>query len=301
MRWQLSTPVALIIFNRPNKTLRVFLEIAKAKPSVLLIVGDGPRINNINDEELVEQARKIVNLVDWPCKLLINFSKENMGCRLRVSSGIDWIFSQVEEAIILEDDCLPDPTFFLFCEEMLGLYRYDEKIGMIAGTNFHIRSDPNLDSYFFSRYSYIWGWATWRSRWEAYDVNMKKWNLYAGNDRLETLFGSKERAAYWRPIFESAAHGNLDTWDYQWLFANLVSGRLNIVPENNLITNIGFDESATHTTGKSEIANLPTTPLQFPLKHPHTIQRDIDLDKLQDKKFYKKSMKSKLIDFIRVN
>ena len=172
LNFQLSTPVAFIIFNRPDTTARVFAEIAKARPPKLLVVGDGPRANRDGEADRVAEARAIIKNVDWPCEVLTNFSTPNLGCKKRVSSGIDWIFEQVEEAIILEDDCLPDPSFFQFCEEMLARYRHDDRIAMISGDNFLFGQVPVPESYYFSRYCHIWGWASWRRAWKDYDVNI---------------------------------------------------------------------------------------------------------------------------------
>ena len=118
--WQLNTPVAFLIFNRPHTTQRVFAEIAKARPPKLLVVADGPRNDRPGEAELCAQTRAIIDQVDWDCEVLTHYADKNMGCKKRIASGIDWVFTQVEEAIILEDDCLPEASFFQFCEENLA-------------------------------------------------------------------------------------------------------------------------------------------------------------------------------------
>ena len=267
--FELRTPVALIIFNREDATERVFEEIAKAKPPKLLVVGDGPRANRQGEEEKVAATRAVIQRVNWDCEVLTNFSDINLGCKKRVSSGIDWVFEQVEEAIILEDDCLPEPTFFRFCQEMLTRYRHDQRIGMVSGDNFQFYRRYVDDSYYFSKYVHIWGWATWRDRWTgSYDVTMVKWPRVRDEGRLADLVGDEREAVYWGKIFERVYRGEIETWDYQWVFANWVEGRLSILPAMNLISNIGFSENATHTTGVSPLANLPTEAMQFPLVHP---------------------------------
>ena len=138
--WHLKTPVAFIVFNRPEQTRRVFAEIAKAKPPILLLIGDGPRMNRVGEVEKVMLTRQLISEVNWECEVLTNFSEINLGCKRRVSSGIDWVFSRVGEAIFLEDDCLPDPTFFRFCEEMLEYYRGDRRVGAGPRTGFHDRA-----------------------------------------------------------------------------------------------------------------------------------------------------------------
>jgi len=279
----LTTPVAFIIFNRPDTTALVFAEIAKARPPKLLVVGDGPRAHKAGEAERVAATRAIIDQVDWPCEVLTHFSQTNLGCKKRVSSGINWIFEQVEEAIILEDDCLPDPSFFRFCQESLQRYRHDARIGMISGDNFQIGRAPITDSYYFSKYVHIWGWASWRDRWQAYDVDMGLWPQVRDQRRIEDLVLEKSEVPFWQSIFERVYRGEIDTWDYQWVFANWYMGRLNILPSVNLISNIGFGADATHTTGSSPLANLPTGSMAFPLTHPSIQARNREADLYSDK------------------
>jgi hypothetical protein len=278
--FQLTSPVAFIIFNRPDTTERVFAEIAKARPPKLLVVGDGPRANRPGEAEKVAAARAIIKCVDWDCEVLTHFSEVNLGCKQRVSSGIDWVFEQVEEAIILEDDCLPDPSFFRFCQELLERHRHDQRIGMISGDNFQFGNRRNDDSYYFSKYVHIWGWATWRDRWAgSYDVTMARWPRIRDEAWLPDMVGSAHEAAYWHKIFERVHRGEIDTWDYQWVFANWVEGRVSIAPTVNLISNIGFNRSdATHTSGGSDVANLGLSPVSFPLTCPIGVFRNIRAD-----------------------
>lgn len=169
-----STPVAFFIFNRPVLTEIVFEAIAKAKPKKLLVVADGPRF--AEEEEKCQKARAaVIDKINWECEVLTNFSDRNQGCKYRVSSGLDWVFSEVEEAIILEDDCLPAPSFFRFCETLLARYRDDERVMTISGDNFQLGNSRTEYSYYFSKYTHIWGWASWRRAWQHYDVDMKSW------------------------------------------------------------------------------------------------------------------------------
>ncbi|HIK22925.1 MAG TPA: glycosyltransferase family 2 protein [Thermosynechococcus sp. M3746_W2019_013] len=285
--FHLTTPVAFIIFNRPDTTERVFAEIAKARPPKLLVVGDGPRVNRQDEAEKVAAARAVVERVDWECEVLTNFSETNLGCKQRVSSGINWVFSQVEEAIILEDDCLPDQTFFRFCQELLERYRHDQRIGMISGNNFQFGRRRNGDSYYFSKYTHIWGWATWRDRWVgSYDIAMSKWPRIRDEGWLVDMVGNASEARYWKNIFESVYRGEIDTWDYQWTFANWVEGRLTILPATNLISNIGFGPNATHTRRTSELANMARVPMNFPLVHPVGVIRNNQADRFSNVKCF---------------
>lgn len=302
--FKLTTAVGFIIFNRPDSTERVFAEIAKAKPPMLLVVGDGPRASRQGEAEKVAAARAIIQRVDWDCEVLTNFSDVNLGCKKRVSSGIDWVFEQVEEAIILEDDCLPHPTFFRYCQELLERYRHDQRIGMISGDNFQFGRRRNDDSYYFSKYVHIWGWAGWRDRWaSSYDVTMAKWPSIRDEGWLADIVGNEREAVFWGKIFERVYRGEIDTWDYQWVFANWVEGRSTILPTVNLITNIGFDTSATHTTGDSELANLPSHALTFPLIHPVGVIRNMQADAFSEKKCFRiplvKRIRNKLAGLFR--
>jgi hypothetical protein len=206
-----------------------------------------------------------------------------LGCKKRVSSGIDWVFEQVEEAIILEDDCLPDPSFFRFCQESLQHFRHDARIGMISGDNFQLGRASMTDSYYFSKYIHIWGWASWRDRWQAYDVDMGLWPQVREQGRIEDLVLEKSEAPFWQSIFERVYRGEIDTWDYQWVFANWCMGRMNILPSVNLISNIGFGAEATHTTASSPLANLPTRAMTFPLTHPTIQARNREADLFSDR------------------
>ncbi|HSW64341.1 MAG TPA: hypothetical protein VLH56_13695 [Dissulfurispiraceae bacterium] len=300
-----QTPVAFIIFNRPDTTERVFKEIARARPPKLLVVGDGARVNRPGEAEKVAAARAIIQRVDWDCEVLTNFSEVNLGCKRRVSSGIDWVFEQVEEAIILEDDCLPDPTFFRFCQEMLERYRHDQRIGMISGDNFQFGNRRNDDSYYFSKYTHIWGWASWRDRWAgSYDVTMAKWPRIRDEGWLADMVGTPREATYWQKIFERVHRGEIDTWDYQWCFANWVEGRISVMPAVNLISNIGFNRSdATHTGGESELANLDRVPMSFPLAHPPGVFKNIQADRFSEIKCVRvpitKRVRNKLAGWLR--
>lgn len=277
--FKLTTPVAFIIFNRPENTEQVFSAIAKAKPTKLLVVADGPRANKDGELEKVSQTREIINRVDWECDVLTNYADENLGCKNRVSSGIDWIFQNVEEAIILEDDCLPDPTFFQFCQEMLEKYKLDQRIGIISGDNFQVGYTRNDDSYYFSKYVHIWGWATWSDRWlSSYDKDLSMWPDVKDGGWLFDILGNEQEMKVWHDIFEKMYNNEIDTWDYQWVFANWIEGRVNVIPNVNLISNIGFGADATHTVRDSHLANMPVERMKFPIKHPLGVFRNLQAD-----------------------
>jgi hypothetical protein len=271
--WKLETPVAFIVFNRPEPTRRVFEQIRAARPPKLLIVADGPRADRAGEAERCAQTRAIAQQVDWPCEVETEFSAVNLGCRRRVASGIDWVFSRVPEAIILEDDCLPHASFFRYCAELLGRYREDSRVGMIAGTRLHPKDAPGEASYFFSRYASIWGWATWRRAWARYDHGAAQWPELYRSGAFHGLTLPCERL-YWQSAFEGVHGGAIDTWDYQWNLTCWCESMLSVVPRGNLISNIGFGPDATHTKTVERYANLPAAAMQFPLVHPHLVLSD---------------------------
>lgn len=264
--FSLTTPVVLLVFNRPDATSRVFAAIRDARPRQLLIIADGPRANRPNEVALCANVRQIVEQVDWPCQVEYLYSETNLGCRKRVSSGLDWVFSTVDKAIILEDDCLPDQTFFRFCQEMLILYRHDERIMMVSGSNLLGEWKADTQCYHFSYYGGVWGWASWRRAWHYYDVDMPLWRESEIRDRVRDVIGVKSDFLRRARAFDKTASGKIDTWDYQWSFARLMQSGLTVVPSVNLISNIGFGRDATHTkNARASIANLAVSQCSFPL------------------------------------
>jgi hypothetical protein len=264
-----KTPVVFIVFNRPEHTETVFRRIAQVRPSRLLIIADGPRADKLGEVETCERVRHIATQVDWTCEVLTNFSDSNMGCRRRVISGLNWAFEQVEEAIILEDDVLPDLSFFRFCEEMLARFRYDSRISMVTGFNI-IKEHPHTQwSYYCSQLTHIWGWATWRRSWASYDEHLSEWPSIKAAGLMQELFALPEQRRFWTHIFDEMYNGTgPDTWDYQWGYTNLVNRRLSVAPRINLIENIGFGPEATHTHRAEDAPLLVAGTLSFPLIHP---------------------------------
>ncbi len=286
MSFQLITPVILLIFNRPEKTERVFASIRAAKPSQLLIVADGPRETHPEDTQKCAATRAIVEQVDWECRVERNYSEINLGCKFRVSSGLDWVFSKVETAIILEDDCLPHPTFFRFCETLLEYYQRDERVMVISGNNFISNHQRSKSSYYFSRYINFWGWATWRRAWCHYDVEMCNWPSIREQNWLKDLLQDKRAVSYWSKIFDLTYQELIDTWDYQWVFTCWCQSGLSIVPNVNLVSNIGFGQESTHTSIDSKNASaIPASEMIFPLNHPTFFIADTRADRLLHQRY----------------
>ena len=274
----LSTPVAFIIFNRPDTTERVFEAIRQAKPLKLLVVADGPRIDRPGEVEKCVATRAVIDRVDWECEVITNYSDINLGCKRRVSSGIDWVFSLVEEAIILEDDCLPAASFFQFCQALLEKYRHDDRIMHIDGTNLQFGQTRTPYSYYFSKYAGIWGWASWRRAWKNYDVDLKSWEEFKMSQAIESVHINPYEQKYWSEILDRVYQGKIDTWDYQWNYACWSQGGLAVVPEVNLITNIGFRPDATHTHHDSHLSALPLSEISQ-LEHPRFVIAHREADK----------------------
>lgn len=277
----MQTPVALIIFNRPHTTQRVFDEIARVKPQKLFVIADGPRADRPDDSRKCSAARAIIENVSWECDVLKNYSDINLGCGIRPATGISWVFEHVDRAIILEDDCIPHPTFFRFCEELLERYRHDERVMHVAGNNFQFGNKRGLYSYFFSFENIAWGWATWRRAWKYFDIGVKLWPEFRDSNWLDYLGWSKEGVNYYREKFERAYYNpiEIDYWDYQWTFACWAHNGLSILPNNTLVTNVGFgQEDATHTKTKSKTSALPLEEMKFPLNHPPYVLRNMEAD-----------------------
>ncbi len=279
----MRTPVALIIFNRPNTTAHVFAEIAKAKPSKLLVIADGPRPGRPGEEEKCAAARGVIERVDWECEVLKNYSDVNLGCGRRPATGISWVFEQVEEAIILEDDCVPHPSFFRFCEELLERYRDDERIMHIAGSNFLCGPAQTKFSYYFSCFNICWGWASWRRAWSYFDPKCKLWPQLKETSWLADLIKDERAVEHWAREFERAYHEEgyrNHVWDHQWTFAIWANSGLSILPRANLVNNIGCCPDATHTLdSRDPRAKFPTVEMEFPLKHPQNVLRCVEADR----------------------
>ena len=273
----LETPIALSIFNRPELTARVFEAIQRARPRQLLVIADGPRVDRPGEQEAVTQTRKILERVDWPCEVKTNFSPTNLGCKTRMATGLTWAFEQAEELIVLEDDCLPDPTFFSFAQSLLRRYRDNPRVMMISGDNFQ-PGPTSSNSYYFSRWAHIWGWASWRRAWKHYDLEIESWPADKINGSLAKSVDSPAEYQYWSNVFDQVHQGQIDTWDFSWAHAMWKQNGLAILPEVNLVTNLGFSDSATHTIDpSSKLANLPTGSINQ-IVHPSDIRRNVAAD-----------------------
>ena len=289
----LETPVAMMIFNRPEVTARVFAEVRRARPRQLFIVGDGARPDRPGEEVQVALTREAATQVDWPCDLQTLFADQNMGCKPRVASGLAWVFQQVEEAIILEDDCLPHPSFFGYCQELLDRYRDDQRVGAISGDNFQNGISRTPHSYYFSKYFHCWGWASWRRTWQNFDIEMKSWPQFRDREGLATVADSATEAWYWKRLFNEQYSGlsNTSSWAYPWLYSGWTQNALTILPDVNLISNIGFSGAGTHCTdADNRFADLPVQDVG-PIDHPELVFRCVEADQYTfERNYYRDSL-----------
>lgn len=273
--YKTNSPVAIIIYKRLEETKKVFKGIRQVKPEKLFVISDYGR--NLEENKKVDAVREyVLENIDWECEVFKNFAEANMGCKQRVSSGISWVFNQVERAIILEDDIVPSVDFFIFCDEMLERYKDDERIMSVSGYKTHTDYKTEKD-YFFSSMVEVWGWATWKRAWNLYDITMKEFNVFLEDRILENLF-PKKYAVSLQKSFQEVYDNRIDTWDYQWVYSILVNSGLTIVPKNNLIQNIGFNsEEATHTKGGTYF-KFPIGKVSLPIKENNLVVREYRYD-----------------------
>ena len=247
----MDTPVLLITWRRPHTLRQVIDAIRPLAPSLLFVACDGPNPERLGEAEKVAATRAVIeHEIDWPCQIERLYSDVNQGCRLGVSRAISWFFEQVEEGIVLEDDCVPHPDFFPYCTALLERYRHDMRVWCISGNNFQNGKWRGDGNYYFGCIPLIWGWATWRSRWQYYDAELTQWPSLRDSGLLESIFRDPMERKYWSRIWQRLLdQGKPDTWDYQWTFTCLANGGLTAIPNRNLVSNVGFGEDATHTTG----------------------------------------------------
>lgn len=287
MSYTTQNPVLFMIFNRLETTKAVFEAIARAKPKRLYISGDLEREGKVHSDGIsecvkVRECREFVlNNISWDCEVKVRFLDTHLGCKDSLSSAIMWFFENETQGIILEDDDVPNEGFWQFCDELLERYKDDEKISMISGwsaTDFFPNGAKEgiKESYFFSRYNHIWGFASWARAWKKYRLDNESWE----SDFAKFSFDSRQEREYWHKVFKSYYAGEIDTWDYPMSFCNWQQDMLAIYPKDNMIVNIGLNRAdAAHTTGESKFENMPTYETHFPLIHPPKVERNIELDK----------------------
>ena len=275
-----STPILFLVFNRPDTTQVVFNRIREIAPARLYVASDAPREGREEERKRCEEVKEIVSRVDWGCEVKYLFREKNLGCKKAVSDAITWFFEQEEQGVILEDDCLPDVSFFPFCEELLERYKNDERIGHIGGNCFLPGVVKNGLSYDFCSVTHIWGWATWRRVWKKVNVDFPFWQQE--KERRADLFCNKWEEIYFTSFISDAlTHKNgLNPWAVFYYFSLRLQHQLSIYPAVNLVTNIGLgDANATHTTKANKKLYVPSLHVEFPLKHPEYVMDNKEIDK----------------------
>jgi hypothetical protein len=290
----LRTAVLLVLFNRPAATRTVFETIRRAQPPRLYLAADGPRLGHPEDEAKCREARAVASLIDWRCEVKILFRGQNLGCGRGPAEAYSWFFSHEEEGIILEDDCVPDLSFFPFCQELLEKYRHDPRVMHITGTSFVNGQRRNVQySYYFSIHPHEWGWASWRRAWQLYDFEIKSFPEVTAEGKLRRHYSSPLEYWYRMSKFRNT-YGKPDVswWDYQWNFALHVHDGLAIVPAVNLVSNIGFGPEATHTvSAKDARGSNGVATMAFPLRHPPVVTPD----RTTDRQYFQLQMRRLLI------
>lgn len=295
-----TTPILVIIFNRPDFSKNIFLALKQLQPARLYVISDGAR--TLEEEVAVIQSRDIFNTIDWKCEVKYNYSDVNLGLRKRISGGISWAFQNEEELIILEDDCIPNPDFFMFCNELLGRYKGDERIMCINGCNLNPKmSEKFPDAYFFSRYANSWGWATWKRAWNLFDSDLEGLeNRYSAKNFTYYLPYRYRSASYWNYKLTEVKNSNINSWAYRWMFTLWINNGLAIVPHSNLIRNIGNDNRSTNTRGRLHYINISTSPLN-PDKswNPRFILANANYDRWLENSIYSKSILTRIMWFLK--
>lgn len=296
-KYNFDIPILFIVFNRPGVTKRVFNQIQKLKPSTLYIAADGPRKGRANEYELCRLTRKVTENINWKCKVKRLYRDTNLGCGKAVSSAIGWFFDEVEMGIILEDDCVPNNSFFVFCRDMLNNYKNDNRVMHITGDNFLSKKVQKANAYYLSKYVHVWGWATWKRSWKKYDYDMKQWKVLPIKNKLSKISGNIWDKMFWTSAFDSVAYKLVDTWDYQWVYTIFNNGGLSIVPGVNTVSNIGFGNQSTHTKTTDVVySNLKTDILDNNLS---VISRNVNIyDKYESNKIFKTVSLKTLVSFI---
>lgn len=269
--YKVKSPVLFLVFNRPYETEQLFEAIRKAQPKKLYIAADGPRENG-KDEISCSKVKNIVSNVDWECEVKTLYRDKNLGCKKAVSEGISWFFNNEEEGIVLEDDCLPNNDFFRFCDVMLDKYRDNDNIAHICGCNFQDNILRGDGDYYYSNLTHVWGWASWRLAWSRYDISMSDFENFKKEDSLKRVTDNSNVKRHLYNSLSLTHMGKINTWDYQYYYSNIKNNKISIIPNYNLISNIGFNKNGTHTFDPDNaVSNVKHQELPNQIKDPSKI------------------------------
>jgi hypothetical protein len=284
-----TPPVLFLIFNRRETALRTLARIREARPPQLFIAGDGPRPGRGDEATKCAETRSaVLGAIDWPCEVKTLLRDENLGCRRAVSGGLDWFFENVESGIVIEDDCVLSRSFFPFAAELLGRYRDDTRVFSICANCFPPRGFIKGASYYFTKHTHCWGWASWRRSWKLYADAHMQWDAFVANGGLVKINdGCPVFERHFIETWDNIANGKVDTWDFQWHAASWINGMLNVLPAVNMVCNTGWGEDSTHTSdSNSWTGKLPALEIDFPLVHPAVAERNTAADRWTDIHIY---------------
>lgn len=271
----IETPVVIIAFNRPEKTRQLLAALTHVAPPKVYAVVDGPRSES--DVDKCNQVKEILQDLPWNCQSQLIVSDYNLGCRQRVISGLDSVFEKEDSAIIFEDDCIPHPSFFPFCQTLLQYYENDQRVMHIGGNNFQQGIQRGEASYYFSRHTHCWGWATWKRAWQLIDREMKHWQLFKELDGMADWSTDELEKEFYMKELQKCYEGEIDSWAYVWGYSCLLNHGLGIVPQKNLVSNSGFGDNATHTISEKWYSNLATDSIGS-IDHPKVMIRNREAD-----------------------
>lgn len=286
-------PVVVVVFNRPDCARQLADALQRVKPRKLYVISDGPRDDRPDDIERVNASRAVFEGLSWDCTVERNYSTGNLGCMARVSSGLDWVFSKVSRAVILEDDCIPDESFFRFCEAALVFYSDNERVMSVSGTRL-APSTPESPDVVFSHYAYCWGWATWANRWQKFCGEFDEDATGLKLSFLRQKLGGIRAALYWKWLLGNVHNGRIDSWAYKWTYSHWVCNGLSAVPRVNLIANVGAGADATNTTADSRWLRRATEPMEFPVRCPRQVVRAKEFDRWVEDHVFSKSFNERL-------
>lgn len=275
--WKIDVAVLCIFFVRDSCFAKSFAAVKEARPRVLLLWQDGPRADRPDDLIGIDKCRKIAEDIDWDCEVHTFYNKSNYGCDPSTFYSHKWAFSIVDKCIVLEDDVVPDQSFFPFCKELLDKYEDDRRINRICGMN-NVPGFKCSDSYFFSGIGSVWGWATWKRVADLWDEDYTFLNDTCAMSLLGKIKNNKAEKAYVKTCYEHKREG-VPHWETVQTFARYLNSQLSIIPSVNMIKNVGLGENSTHSN--TSLANVPkkiravfyseAEAISFPLKHPKYI------------------------------
>lgn len=279
-----STPILILSFNRPESTRKLIESLRPLKPRKIYFAVDGPREGLNADLEKVSNTRAAQSEFNWPVELSTRFLDKNLGCKLAISSAIDWFFENEDLGIILEDDCIPTPEFLNFASNMLNKYRNIERIMQISGSSFF----PEIANYdynhYFSKLPVIWGWATWRRAWKNFEFNTISSAVDDPKKLIYDYYDNNLISKWFHRYYIESLSPKASAWSPHWIFSIIRNNGLTVMPMANMVRNIGMTDDSTHAFSKSflefdrfSIGQLPNLP------DPIEIEANEKLDKLRFK------------------